>query len=160
MRGGFEVGNPRVEGVREGNPGGSGGDLGEDFTACGGAGEQWRGHKGGIDERFGKAEAPAFDRDQRRIEQAEAKPAGAFGDAQAGQAHVDEPLPDRRVAVRPGVEAAQHVGAVRAGEIGAHRIGKFELVGGEQQVHQPAPTRGRPSRRSAVILRWISFDPA
>ena len=87
-----------------------------------------------------------------------------LGHQQPRQAHVDKALPDRGVAIVAFVEAAQHFGAVRPGQIVANGFGQFEAFGIDQEVHraspQPLPTRGMPSSRSAVMLRWISLDPA
>ena len=119
-----------------------------------------RGDERRLHQRFSQAGAAAFDRDRHGVDQAQPHAALRFRHEQAGQAHVDQALPDRRIAVFAGVEAAQHFRAVGAGKIFAHPIGEEQLVIGQSEVHQPAPTRGRPSRRSAVILRCTSFEPA
>jgi hypothetical protein len=102
----------------------------------------------------------AFGGDQGGFDQPHAQPAVRLGHEQAGQAHVDQSLPDRRIAVALRIEAAQHFGAVGSGQVIAYALGQGQLVIGKAEVHQPAPTRGRPSSRSAVMLRCTSFDPA
>ena len=121
---------------------------------------QARRDQGGIDDRLRYVGAAQFDRDQRRFDQPQPEAALRLRHDQPGQPHLDQPAPDRRVAPAFGIEAPQHLGAVRALEEGAHAVAQLDLVLGEREVHQPAPMRGRPSSRSAMMLRWISFDPA
>ena len=86
-------------------------------------GEVRRGDEGDIDQRLGQRGATAFARDQRRLGQAETKPAVRLGHQQTGQAHIDQPLPNRRIAIGSGIERTQHFGAVRAGQVVAHTFG-------------------------------------
>ena len=58
------------------------------------------------------------------------------------------------------VQASQHFWSVRVGQKVADAFGKSALILRKAEIHQPAPARGRPSRRSAVMLRCTSFDPA
>ena len=107
----------------------------------------------GIDQRFGQTRAPTFARHQHRIDQPEAQPAMILWNQQPGQAHVDQPLPDRGIASIALIQPAQDVRTVRVGQVFAHGFGQRRLVIADAEVHQPAPTLGSPSRRSAVMLR-------
>ena len=89
-----------------------------------------------------------------------AEPAVLLRNEQSGKSHIDQPLPDRRIAIFVLVQAAQDPRAMRACQIIAHGFGQDQLVFGKAELHQPAPTLGSPSRRSAVILRCTSFEPA
>ncbi|MNE95541.1 hypothetical protein D3C80_1936410 [compost metagenome] len=97
--------------------------------------------------------------DQDEVGLVQTQAALGLGDHDADQAQVHHGGPARLI---KGVAAIHQAAQVRARAFGpqqaADNLGDGLLFVGEGEIHdQPL---GRPSRRSAMMLRWISFDPA
>src|SRR5205085_7188760 len=122
-------------------------------------------------------DAPAFDRDQERVDRAEAGSTVLLGDQQAGPAGLARRGP--QIGTRLAVEhLVRLLDQVAAGERVASRLAQRLLLVGEIEVHQaltasrsldfssengiPLSSRGsggRPSTRSPIVLRRISSVP-
>ncbi|MNL03927.1 hypothetical protein D3C87_1244770 [compost metagenome] len=97
--------------------------------------------------------------DQDEVGLVQTQAAFGFGDHDPGQTQVKNLTPARFVARVAVVHQTAQVCARAFGpQQGADDLGDGLLFVGEGEIHdQPL---GRPSRRSAMMLRWISFDPA
>ncbi len=110
----------------------------------------------------GSAAATGFLEHRDHVDFGQAQPAAASVSERVEHADVDQRLP------RPGQPARCRLArgsqrsaiAVRRERV-AHRVAEGELVVGEGEAHDACLYfRGRPSTRSAITLRWISFVPA
>ena len=77
--------------------------------------QPWHADEGGVDQRFGQAGTPAFRRNQGGFDQPHAQPALFLGHEQAGQAHLDQPLPDGGIAVALLIKSTQDFRPVGSG---------------------------------------------
>ena len=96
------------------------------------------------------------------LEQAEPEAVVLLGHEHGERALLGEALPQRQrvaVAVRVLDDAADGVEVEAVGQELADGGGERLLVVGEGEEHAAAPTAGRPSTRSATMLRWTWDEP-
>ena len=127
-------------------------------------GEQRRRHRRGLDERLGQRGPAGLLEQQHQVELVHAQPAVRLGHSEPDHAHLGQRRPHRRRRTVGAVVGASHAGAHRVGRalLGqqvAHRVAEQQLVVGEGEAHG-GYFLGRPSTRSATMLRWISLVPA
>ena len=126
-------------------------------------GHQRGGHRGGLDQRVGQAGAARLLEHQHQRLLVEAQAAGGLGHERGQHAHLGQPVPHAAVELAGGrVPRGPHRGgrALLVEQV-ADRVPEGELVVVEAEVHQrPRYFLGRPSMRSAAMLRWISLVPA
>ena len=115
---------------------------------------------GGIDQWFRQPDIACRLGNADQIGQAHAHAPGTFGGQQAQQAHLADRLPTPAVdCARFGQSFAQVGRGAGFQQHVARRLGDGDLVVGKGKLHGDQAL-GRPSMRSAMMLRWISFDPA
>ena len=125
--GAVTVCHPGVDGVGQGDTTLAGRDGGEGLKVSLGQ-QPGRCNEGRIDKRLGQCSPAALGGDQDGFDQSHAEAAMVFGHEQTGQAHVDQALPDGRIAPAFDIKPAQNFGPVGAGEVFAHAFGKAALV--------------------------------
>src|SRR5206468_3855434 len=111
------------------------------------------------DHRLGERGAAELLVEQHGRGLVEAEPALLLGDGEARDPELGELAPELGRAPRIALPERADAGRrALAGEEVAHRLLERQLVVVEEEAHRGY--RGRPSRRSAITLRWISFVPA
>ena len=125
--------------------------------------QQAGGEVGGIGERIGDGEVTQLLGHQRPSHIAHAQAAFGFGHGQRGQTLGRDFAAHLGRAARIGFpNFAQHFGGCFGHEKTADRVAKKQFVFAEGEVHGGVPDQflGKPSKRSAMMLRWISLLPA
>jgi len=101
--------------------------------------------------------SPGLFEDQDEIDHRQPEPAFRLGREHADDAHRFELVPeswDPTCRIRPRLTYVR--GGALLGQEVTHGVAVRELIVGEGEPHR----RGKPSTRSAITLRWISFVPA
>jgi hypothetical protein len=109
--------------------------------------------------RTGRDAAPDLLEQQRGFRKAVAGPTRLLGERETEPAKGRRLAPERLVDGRLGHHHLPDAGGCLAiGEDATDGVADRFLLGTEGQIHV-APQRGRPSTRSPMMLRWISFVP-
>ena len=158
------IGHQRIDRVPDGHPQTAVGNAFQPFAATGYAviqpGDQRTGHISGITQGIRNGVVTQFLGHQGPGHIVHAQATESFGDRQCGQALLGDLVTQIRGATDIGFpDFTEHFGGRFGHQKTADGLAKRDLVFGKGKVHA-RPHFGRPSMRSAIMLRWISLVPA
>ena len=159
------VAHPRVRRAADGDDGRAAGDTLEPRVGEGAileARQERRRDGRGFDDRLGKRGAAGLLERQHQRHLVETEPARTLGHQHAQDAELGERRPARRDRAPCSLlpDGAHRGRRTDALEHAADAVAEAELLLVEREMHAVGQSRGRPSTRSAMTLRWISLVPA
>ena len=156
------VGHHRVHFQTDGHDRLASGDAGQPFGSqrlIAAIAQQGRGNRCRLEQRLDQSNAAGFLERQHHLQLGERQAAVLFGNEHAEHTHLRELAPQLGRAAGFGFpRGTDRIGRHLACEERTDALLKALLVFGEEKIHDQA--LGRPSSRSAITLRWISFVPA